>query len=170
MFGLGMTEILMILAIALIVVGPKKLPELAKTLGRAMGEFKRSAQDLKRSMDIESTVKDIVDLPKTNLKEILNDPEKNKQSDLEKKATTKKSPDENPYPDQGPFSFEKETSLESNIAPEDNNSDDTDMDNTDSHTAESGNEEPEPDIAEANNGEPNDKSNNTSSETTKPTP
>jgi Tat protein translocase TatB subunit len=71
MFGLGMMEILMILAIALIVVGPKKLPELAKTLGRAMGEFKRSAQDLKRSMDVESIVKDI-DIPKTDLKEIFN--------------------------------------------------------------------------------------------------
>ena len=62
MFGLGMPEILLILAIALIVIGPKKLPELAKTLGRAMGEFKRSAQELKRSIDIESTVTDIKDI------------------------------------------------------------------------------------------------------------
>lgn len=55
MFGLGMPEVLMILAIALIVIGPKKLPDLAKTLGRAMGEFKRSAQDFKQSIDMEST-------------------------------------------------------------------------------------------------------------------
>ncbi len=75
MFGLGMTEILMILAIALIVVGPKKLPELAKTLGRAMGEFKRSAQDFKRSIDLEGTVKDI-EVPKTDIKDILNDSDK----------------------------------------------------------------------------------------------
>lgn len=53
-----MTEILMILAIALIIIGPKKLPELAKTLGQAMGEFKRSAQDFKRSIDVEAAVKD----------------------------------------------------------------------------------------------------------------
>ena len=59
MFGLGMPEILLILAIALIVIGPKKLPELAKTLGRAMGEFKRSAQDFKRSIDMETTLHDI---------------------------------------------------------------------------------------------------------------
>lgn len=59
MFGLGMPELLLILAIALIVIGPQKLPEVAKTLGRAMGEFKRSAQDLKNSIDIETTVKDV---------------------------------------------------------------------------------------------------------------
>ena len=55
MFGLGMPEILLILAIALIVIGPQKLPEVAKTLGRAMGEFKRSAQDLKNSIDIDTS-------------------------------------------------------------------------------------------------------------------
>ncbi len=57
-----MPEILMILAIALIVIGPKKLPDLAKTLGRAMGEFKRSAQDFKQSLDVETTVKDMTDI------------------------------------------------------------------------------------------------------------
>lgn len=70
MFGLGMPEILLILAIALIVIGPKKLPDLAKTLGRAMGEFKRSAQDLKRSIDLESTVQD-VPAPSSNLKKVI---------------------------------------------------------------------------------------------------
>ncbi len=75
MFGLGMPEILMILAIALIVIGPKKLPDLAKTLGRAMGEFKRSAQDFKRSIDVETTVKDIKDVadPKVDLEGIIKD-------------------------------------------------------------------------------------------------
>ena len=62
MFGLGMPEILLILAIALIIIGPKKLPDLAKTLGRAMGEFKRSAQDFKKSIDIDTTVTDIKDV------------------------------------------------------------------------------------------------------------
>lgn len=76
MFGLGMPEILLILAIALIVIGPQKLPDLAKTLGRAMGEFKKAAQEFKRSIDVDTTVKDIKDikdinLPKTDLKDIL---------------------------------------------------------------------------------------------------
>jgi len=74
MFGLGMPEILLILAIALIVIGPQKLPEVAKTLGRAMGEFKRSAQDLKNSIDIETTVKEVTPKPgKKKLKEVIKD-------------------------------------------------------------------------------------------------
>jgi Tat protein translocase TatB subunit len=74
MFGLGMPEILLILAIALIVIGPQKLPEVAKTLGKAMGEFKRSAQNLKNSIDIETTVKDTKPKPvKTKLKDVIKD-------------------------------------------------------------------------------------------------
>ena len=59
MFGMGMPEILLILAIALIVIGPKKLPDLAKGLGRALGEFKRATNELKSSMDIEPGLKDV---------------------------------------------------------------------------------------------------------------
>jgi Tat protein translocase TatB subunit len=50
MFGIGMQELLIILVIALIVVGPRKLPELAKSLGRGLAEFKRTADDFQSSM------------------------------------------------------------------------------------------------------------------------
>ncbi|RLB91885.1 MAG: preprotein translocase subunit TatB [Deltaproteobacteria bacterium] len=82
MFGLGMPEILLILAIALIVIGPKKLPDLAKTLGRAMGEFKRSAQDFKNSIDVETTLKDI-ETPAADLKNIIKDVNKGKETIVE---------------------------------------------------------------------------------------
>ena len=59
MFGIGMPEMLMILAIALIVIGPKKLPDLAKSLGRALGEFKRAASDLKDSIQSETGLDDV---------------------------------------------------------------------------------------------------------------
>jgi sec-independent protein translocase protein TatA len=50
MFGIGMQELLIILVIALIVVGPRKLPELAKSLGRGFAEFKRTADDFQSTM------------------------------------------------------------------------------------------------------------------------
>jgi len=50
MFGIGITEIIVILVVALLVVGPKKLPELAKTLGRTMAEFRKTADDIKESI------------------------------------------------------------------------------------------------------------------------
>lgn len=89
MFGLGMPEILLILAIALIVIGPQKLPELAKTLGRAMGEFKRSAQDLKRSIDMDTTIKDVKSST-SDLKDVIKDvrPKKARPKKSTEKDTT----------------------------------------------------------------------------------
>jgi TatA/E family protein of Tat protein translocase len=80
MFGIGMPEMLLILAIALIVIGPKKLPDLAKSLGRAMREFKRATSDFKETLagdedfsdvkqafdDIGTDIKDTVDFTATS--------------------------------------------------------------------------------------------------------
>jgi len=52
-FGIGTGEILIILVIALIIVGPHKLPELAKMLGKGFTEFKKAADDLKDSVTTE---------------------------------------------------------------------------------------------------------------------
>lgn len=57
MFGLGMSEILLILAIALIVFGPKKLPELGRSLGQAMREFRNATNELRATLNIDDEVK-----------------------------------------------------------------------------------------------------------------
>ncbi len=59
MFGIGMPEMLLILAIALIVIGPKKLPDLAKSLGRALREFKKATSELKESIELDSELKEV---------------------------------------------------------------------------------------------------------------
>lgn len=48
MFGIGMTEMIVILVIALVVLGPKKLPELARSLGKSLAELRRASTDLRR--------------------------------------------------------------------------------------------------------------------------
>lgn len=53
MFGIGLPEILVILVVALIVVGPSKLPELARSLGKALGEFRKMADEVKETMEEE---------------------------------------------------------------------------------------------------------------------
>lgn len=59
MFGIGMPEMILILVVALIVIGPKKLPDLAKSMGRALGEFRKAATDFKESMEIDTQLKDV---------------------------------------------------------------------------------------------------------------
>lgn len=53
MFGIGSTELIVILIVALIVIGPAKLPEMAKSLGKALGEFRRVSTDVKRTIEME---------------------------------------------------------------------------------------------------------------------
>lgn len=53
MFGLGVPELIFILLLALLIFGPKKLPEVGKMLGRGMGEFRRASTELQRTLNTE---------------------------------------------------------------------------------------------------------------------
>jgi TatA/E family protein of Tat protein translocase len=53
MFGLGLPELIVIFVIALVVFGPKKLPELGKALGRGIAEFKRATDEVKSTIETE---------------------------------------------------------------------------------------------------------------------
>jgi Tat protein translocase TatB subunit len=53
MFGMGMPELLLIMALALIFIGPKKIPDIARALGRGLAEFKRATDEMKTSISEE---------------------------------------------------------------------------------------------------------------------
>jgi Tat protein translocase TatB subunit len=75
MFGISMPELILILAVALIVVGPEKLPEIATKIGRIINEFKKTASDFKDSFDVDdevSVVKKTFDDIGNDIKEIVN--------------------------------------------------------------------------------------------------
>ncbi|HJO17460.1 MAG: TatA/E family twin arginine-targeting protein translocase [Vicinamibacterales bacterium] len=59
MFGsIGMPELIIIFVIALIIFGPRKLPELGRSLGKSIGEFKRASNDLRNTLEEEIRVED----------------------------------------------------------------------------------------------------------------
>ena len=53
MFGLGFSELLLIFVIAFVVFGPKRLPEIGRSLGRALAEFKKASEEFQESMKAE---------------------------------------------------------------------------------------------------------------------
>ena len=78
MFGLGLPEIVVIFVIALLVFGPKKLPDLGRSIGRAMAEFKKASEDfqetvrsemkeVEKTVDVKEEVRQLEGLVKTDI-------------------------------------------------------------------------------------------------------
>ena len=61
MFGIGLPELLIILVIALVVLGPDKLPHLARAIGRGLGEFRKATEELKSTLDMDDNLKELKD-------------------------------------------------------------------------------------------------------------
>ena len=91
MFGIGSTELLVILVVALLVLGPKNLPKIAHTLGRAMGEFRRVSTEFQRTLNTEIAVEEEAEKAKARKAAAEAETEKaaqvkNAETDTEKKA------------------------------------------------------------------------------------
>jgi len=62
MFGLGVPELILIFIVALILFGPKRLPEIGRTLGKAMSEFKKATDELKNTVEREVRMEELKQL------------------------------------------------------------------------------------------------------------
>ena len=72
MFGsLGVPELLLIFAVVLIVFGPRKLPEIGRTLGKALGEFRKATDDLKSTIEREVRLEELKKITPPTLESII---------------------------------------------------------------------------------------------------
>ena len=83
---MGLPEIIVILVVALLVVGPSKLPELARSLGKAFGDFRKMADEVKETIE-EAVVKE--ETPKEEAAKEENPKEETPTAETAKEETTK---------------------------------------------------------------------------------
>jgi sec-independent protein translocase protein TatB len=87
MFNLGPLELIMVFVVALLVLGPKRLPELARSLGRALGEFRRATDDLKTSLTVDLKGADGAATPRPPAPPVTEDPATNTNEPLSKEGS-----------------------------------------------------------------------------------
>lgn len=101
-FGLGYSEMAVIAVIALIVIGPKRLPELMRTVGKVMGQVRRASDDLRREILFSDELSEVRDLVNPLAPPPLPPPLKTKnpegQPETETPPETGPTPPDNPEP------------------------------------------------------------------------
>jgi TatA/E family protein of Tat protein translocase len=59
MFGMGTQELLLVLVVTLVIFGPKRLPDLARSLGKALSEFRRATSELKQTVEADEQFREV---------------------------------------------------------------------------------------------------------------
>ena len=87
MFGISMWEIMIVLLVLFVLVGPAKIPELAKTLGKALGNLRKSVDEVKKEVNLEEELELIHEARNFSVYDLLEDkkPKKQTTSDLKSK-------------------------------------------------------------------------------------
>ena len=91
MFGIGMPELIIIFVIALIIIGPKKLPDLARALGKGMAEFRKATNEIKSNLDMEDELKGIEEELADSVSGVIHEAEM--EAEMEEKDDTPVEPD-----------------------------------------------------------------------------
>lgn len=106
MFGIGTTELVVILIVALLVLGPKKLPEIARSLGKTLGEFRRVTTDVKRTIEMEADQEEEIRAKKRIKQEMAKkaskespSPEQDEKDPYPEEKTARESTETQPEPD-----------------------------------------------------------------------
>jgi Tat protein translocase TatB subunit len=87
MFGVGTSELIIILIIALLILGPKEIPKVARTIGKGMRELQRAKDELKKNIEFEE---DTVSQVKSDFREMINETEKEIKSEFKSPAPESK--------------------------------------------------------------------------------
>lgn len=93
MFNLGFSEILLISVVALIFIGPKQLPQIARVIGRVMGEFRKATADINRSFyDVQNKAQTAFLDMENNIQDNLKMDELDKKTNSEEESKENKAP------------------------------------------------------------------------------
>ena len=92
-FGVGLPEVTVILILALLIFGPKKLPELGKQLGKTLKSLKKASNECQNEIDQVINEPDKEDLPKSSQKNIINNLDQVTKESEKKNSSTSDSND-----------------------------------------------------------------------------
>jgi TatA/E family protein of Tat protein translocase len=85
MFGtLGMPELILIFVVALLLFGPRKMPDIGRSIGRALGEFRRASNEFRRTIEDEVAAEEIKEVEKDlrGIKDVVKKPLESLESSL----------------------------------------------------------------------------------------